>query len=97
MVDLDPQGHLTKCLGCDPESFSKTLFDVIINKDPIQSVITSTKLTTLDLVPANLGLSLSSCHSPACTLVNTSSSVRFRMLRTLMTLSFSMRHRTSAC
>ncbi len=57
MVDLDAQGHLTKCLGCNPESFSKTLYDVIINKDPIQSAIVSTGLSTLDLVPANLGLS----------------------------------------
>ena len=57
MIDLDAQGHLTTCLGVDTESFNKTLFDVIINKDPIQSVITSTRLSTLDLVPANLGLS----------------------------------------
>ncbi|MBT4482233.1 MAG: AAA family ATPase [Candidatus Latescibacteria bacterium] len=57
MVDLDPQGHLTKCIGENPESFSKTLFDVIINKDPIQSVISSTKVSTIDLIPANLGLS----------------------------------------
>jgi chromosome partitioning protein len=57
MVDLDPQGHLTKCLGCNPDSFSKTLFDVIINKDPIQSAIVSTSLSTMDLIPANLGLS----------------------------------------
>ncbi|MBN1290555.1 MAG: AAA family ATPase [Candidatus Latescibacteria bacterium] len=57
MVDLDPQGHLTKCLGCNPEDFSKTLYDVIINKVPIQSVIISSKLTTLDIIPANLGLS----------------------------------------
>jgi chromosome partitioning protein len=57
MVDLDPQGHLTKCLGCNPESFSKTLYNVIVNKNPIQSVITSTALSTLDLIPANLGLS----------------------------------------
>ncbi len=57
MVDLDPQGHLTKCLGTNPESFSKTLFDVIINKDPIQSAIVSTGMSTLDLIPANLGLS----------------------------------------
>lgn len=57
MVDLDAQGHLTKCLGCNPESFSKTLYDVIINKDPIQSVIVSTSMTTMDLIPANLGLS----------------------------------------
>ena len=57
MVDLDPQGHLTKCIGQNPESFSKTLYDVIINKDPIQSVITSTDISTLDIIPANLGLS----------------------------------------
>ncbi len=57
MIDLDPQGHLTKCLGCNPENYSKTLFDVIVNKDPIHSVITSTSLSTLDLIPANLGLS----------------------------------------
>lgn len=57
MVDLDPQGHLTKCLGRTPEDFSKTLFDVIVNKVPIQSTITSTRLPNLDLIPANLGLS----------------------------------------
>lgn len=57
MVDLDPQGHLTKCLGCNPESFSKTLFDVIINKVPIQSAIVSTSMSTMDIIPANLGLS----------------------------------------
>ncbi len=57
MIDLDPQGHLTKCLGLNPENFSKTLYDVIINKDPIQSVIISTRMSTLELVPANLGLS----------------------------------------
>ncbi len=58
MVDLDPQGHLTKCLGRNPEEFSKTLYDVIINKDPIQSAIASTPtLSTLEIIPANLGLS----------------------------------------
>lgn len=57
MIDLDAQGHLTKCLGKVPESFTKTLYDVLINKDPIQSVIVSTDLSTLDLIPANLGLS----------------------------------------
>jgi len=57
MVDLDPQGHLTKCLGKNAESFTKTLYDVIIHKDPIQSVITSSKMSTLDIIPANLGLS----------------------------------------
>lgn len=58
MVDLDPQGHLTKCLGRNPEEFSKTLFDVIINKAPIQSAIASTpNMSTLEIIPANLSLS----------------------------------------
>ncbi len=57
LIDLDPQGHLTKCIGAVPETFTKTLYDVIVNKDPIQSVITSTRMSTLDLIPANLGLS----------------------------------------
>jgi len=58
MVDLDPQGHLTKCLGRNPEEFSKTLYDVIINKAPIQSAIASTpNIPTLEIIPANLGLS----------------------------------------
>ncbi len=57
MVDLDPQGHLTKCLGRNPEEFTKTLFNVIINKDPIQSALASTSLPNLELIPANLSLS----------------------------------------
>jgi chromosome partitioning protein len=57
MIDLDPQGHLTKCLGRNPEDFSRTLFDVIINKDPIESAIVSTSVSTLEIIPANLGLS----------------------------------------
>ena len=57
MVDLDPQGHLTKCLGRDPDEFSKTLYDVIINKDPIDRALASTNLSTLDLIPANIRLS----------------------------------------
>ncbi len=57
MVDLDPQGHLTKCLSYNSGDFRKTLFDVIINKEPLQSAIISTSLSTMDLVPASLELS----------------------------------------
>jgi len=68
MIDLDPQGHLTKCLGINPEEFSKTLFDVIINRDPIESTLASTNLPTLEIIPANLllspiELSLTSLHA----------------------------------
>lgn len=56
LIDLDSQGHCTRYMGIDPESCEKTLADVLTNKEPIQSVIRRTKLSTLDLVPANLEL-----------------------------------------
>ena len=57
MVDLDPQGHLTKCLGVNEDQFSLTLYDVMIEKAPVQQAIVTTSLTTLDLIPAKLDLS----------------------------------------
>lgn len=57
MVDLDAQGHLTKCLGVNEDQFRQTLYDVIIEKVPVQQTIINTSLSTLDLVPAKLDLS----------------------------------------
>lgn len=57
MVDLDAQGHLTKCLGINDDQFQLTLYDVIIEKTPIQQAIIQTSLPTLDLIPAKLDLS----------------------------------------
>ena len=57
MVDLDAQGHLTKCLGVNEDQFDLTLYDVIIEKTPIQQAITPTSLPTMDLIPAKLDLS----------------------------------------
>src|SRR5690242_5206948 len=35
MVDLDSQGHATKCLGKEAASFPQTLHDVLIRKKPL--------------------------------------------------------------
>ncbi|MGC9323119.1 MAG: AAA family ATPase [Desulfomonilia bacterium] len=57
LVDLDPQGHLTQCLGIDHESFTSTLYNVLIERQNIQDVIVDTTMKNLKLIPANLDLS----------------------------------------
>jgi chromosome partitioning protein len=57
MIDLDPQGHLTQCLGIDHSSFDATLYNVLIERTDIQDVIIDTRMKNLKLIPANLDLS----------------------------------------
>jgi len=57
MIDLDSQGHATKCLGKEGSSFSKTLHDVLIRKIPLDEVTVKTGMPGLSLVPANLAMS----------------------------------------
>jgi chromosome partitioning protein len=57
MIDLDSQGHATKCLGQEGSSFEHTLLDVLIRKKPISEVTVPTRLPGLALVPANLAMS----------------------------------------
>jgi chromosome partitioning protein len=57
LVDLDSQGHATKCLGYEGEDFPKTLLDVLVRKAPLAEVIQKTPLANLDFVPSNLAMS----------------------------------------
>lgn len=57
MIDLDPQGHLTQCLGIDPGSFDATLYNVLIERMDIKDAVIDTKMNNLKLIPANLDLS----------------------------------------
>jgi chromosome partitioning protein len=57
MIDLDSQGHATKCLGKEGGSFERTLHDVLIRKVPIDDVTVPTGMPGLSLVPANLAMS----------------------------------------
>jgi chromosome partitioning protein len=57
MIDLDSQGHATKCLGKDGGSFERTLHDVLIRKVPLEEVTIPTAMPNLSLVPANLAMS----------------------------------------
>ena len=57
LVDLDSQGHATKCLGYEGEDFPKTLLDVLVRKTPVSEVIQKTPLPNLHFVPSNLAMS----------------------------------------
>jgi chromosome partitioning protein len=57
MVDLDSQGHATKCLGQEGSSFTRTLLDVLIRKVPLAEVTVATGMPGLELVPSNLAMS----------------------------------------
>jgi chromosome partitioning protein len=57
MIDLDPQGHLTQCLGLDSSRYPKTLFSALVEKEDLERVIIKTDLSTLDIIPSNLNLS----------------------------------------
>jgi chromosome partitioning protein len=57
VIDLDSQGHATKCLGREGGAHDRTLFDVIIRKTPLDAVTVETGMPGLHLVPANLAMS----------------------------------------
>jgi chromosome partitioning protein len=58
VIDLDPQGHSTLGLGCDPESFTKTIYNALVDlKVPIADVIVNSKTENVDVAPSNVLLS----------------------------------------
>ena len=57
MIDLDPQGHLTQCLGLHNQENCKTLFNALIEKEEFETIVVKTDLPTLDIIPSNLKLS----------------------------------------
>ena len=57
LVDLDSQGHATKCVGLEGEDCEKTLHDVLVKREKVSEVRIHTPLAELDLVPSNLRMS----------------------------------------
>jgi chromosome partitioning protein len=57
VLDLDSQGHASKCLGHEGASAPGTLHDVLIRKTPLDEVTLPTGMPGLSLVPSNLAMS----------------------------------------
>jgi chromosome partitioning protein len=55
LIDLDPQASLTSFMGIDPENLDKTLFDALINEEPLFILKNQ---HGMDLAPTNIDLSI---------------------------------------
>lgn len=56
LIDMDPQGNATSGFGIDKNSLDLTVYDILINDDPVKEVIIDTGRKRLDLCPANIQL-----------------------------------------
>jgi chromosome partitioning protein len=55
LLDLDPQGHASIGVGCDPDMLDRTIYDVLTNPQiPLTSVLRPTKTDRLTLAPASI-------------------------------------------
>lgn len=56
VVDLDSQGHATKCLGLDGDAYERTVADALVRKVPLKDIRVPTGFPGLDVVPSNLSM-----------------------------------------
>ncbi len=61
IVDMDPQGNLTMSQGLNPDQITRSMFDVLVHRLPIDQVIQKTEVdlavSSIDLAGAELALS----------------------------------------
>lgn len=56
LVDIDPQGNTTSGIGIDKRNNDKTIYNVLINEEPIQNNTVKTAYENLYLLPSNIQL-----------------------------------------
>lgn len=56
LVDLDPQAGLTISHGFDPDRLEQTVYQVFLEEVSLPTVTLATRVSRVDLVPANLDL-----------------------------------------
>jgi chromosome partitioning protein len=56
VIDADPQGNATSGFGFEKNNQEKTLYDVLINNEPVQNAIFDTGRNNLSLIPSNIQL-----------------------------------------
>lgn len=58
LMDIDPQGHATLGLGCEPEELEIGVYEALTQKDvSMSSVLKHTYVSGVDLAPSNILLS----------------------------------------
>ncbi|GMV50371.1 ParA family protein [Nitrospirales bacterium NOB] len=53
LVDIDPQGNATSGLGIVPMSLERTVYNALIHKESLESIVMATGVNGLALAPAN--------------------------------------------
>ena len=56
VVDMDPQGNASTCLGIDPRQLNRSVYDLLMDGTTAGSILTTTAIAGLDLLPANTDL-----------------------------------------
>lgn len=56
LIDLDPQGNASSGCGIVKQKLSHSIYDVLINDEPIKSVTLKTDLKNFSIVPARIEL-----------------------------------------
>lgn len=56
LIDIDPQANATSGLGIDSRSLNTSIYDIIINRDSVESALISTKVPNLELLPSHINL-----------------------------------------
>src|SRR3954454_19641540 len=60
-VDLDPQGNLTMSQGYNPDAITRSMFDVLVHRLPIEHVVYKAEIdvavSSIDLAGAELAMS----------------------------------------
>jgi len=54
LIDLDPQANSTSGLGFNQKEMKKTIYDVLINEEPLADVVIDTELKYLRLAPSSI-------------------------------------------
>ena len=55
-IDFDPQGNLSSGIGIEKESIKNSVYDLLINGTKFYSVLQSTDIKNLDILPTNVNL-----------------------------------------
>jgi hypothetical protein len=79
LVDLDPQGNATSGLGFNVREVRGSLYDCMVGRESIESVLIETKWKNLSLVPSSTKLAVLDTELPA--------SQRDRVLKLKQTLA----------
>ncbi|CAN5841575.1 AAA family ATPase [soil metagenome] len=56
LVDMDPQGNATSSLGIDKRTLTQTVYDILVNDEPAQSLVIPGVRQNLDIIPSNPSL-----------------------------------------